>query len=224
MWFSFLTSFQQPQVPLWSSLFPFIRPSFLPSFFSSLPPFTPQSHFPLNVSEADWGKVLVDDRCIVSQRLLQTHQRGFILTHSFVFSCPSLFSANEEGAGGCHGNPEEAQRHGPQHRGRQGRKHQLEMCVCVCLSLCVKSSPKIQQIRDLLELFKKLFSEKTCLLRQSSYIFYNFSKAELEGIGIFFFDRKSKNNFNVFILAVETERVECVCVCVRRRMTECCFK
>uniref|UniRef100_A0AAQ6AEJ0 Afadin, adherens junction formation factor a n=1 Tax=Amphiprion ocellaris TaxID=80972 RepID=A0AAQ6AEJ0_AMPOC len=36
----------QPQVPPWSSPFPFIPPSFLPSLFSSLPLFTPQSHFP----------------------------------------------------------------------------------------------------------------------------------------------------------------------------------
>lgn len=126
---------QRPQVPLWSSPFPFIPPSFLPSLFSSLPLFTP--HFSLrNVSEADWGNTLVDNRCIVSQRLLQTHRRGFVLTHSFVFSCPSLVSANEERAGGCHGNPEEAQWHGPQHRGCQGRKHQLEVCVCACARVC----------------------------------------------------------------------------------------
>uniref|UniRef100_A0AAQ6AHN7 Afadin n=1 Tax=Amphiprion ocellaris TaxID=80972 RepID=A0AAQ6AHN7_AMPOC len=40
------TSLLQPQVPPWSSPFPFIPPSFLPSLFSSLPLFTPQSHFP----------------------------------------------------------------------------------------------------------------------------------------------------------------------------------
>lgn len=44
-------------------------------------------------------------------------------------SCPSLFSANEERARGCHSNPEEAQWHGPQHRGCQGRTGHLKVCV-----------------------------------------------------------------------------------------------
>lgn len=69
-----------------------------------------------------------------------THQRAFVefprgfkeVSSSLTDcpSCPSLFLANEERAGGCHGNPEEAQWHGPQHRGRQGRKYHLKVSVC----------------------------------------------------------------------------------------------
>ena len=43
-------------------------------------------------------------------------------------SVASSLSAHEEGAGGRHGDLEEAQRHGPQHRCSQG-----SVCVCVCV-------------------------------------------------------------------------------------------
>lgn len=124
MWFSFLTWFQQPQVPLWSSPFPFIPPSF--------PPFSHPSLFVLhsfvclrNVSEA------------TDQRTFVEFLRGYRLIKEVLSSltdcpsCPSLFSANEERARGCHSNPEEAQWHGPQHRGCQGRICHLKVCVFV---------------------------------------------------------------------------------------------
>lgn len=115
-----------------SVVFPF---PLYPSFIPSLPFLIPPSFYSVSFSPLMFLKQTEGTRkwTLVSQRLLQTHRRGFILTHS-VFSCPSLVSANEERPGGCHGNPEEAQRHGPQHRGRQGMKHLQEVCVCVCNS------------------------------------------------------------------------------------------
>lgn len=106
MWFSILD--EAPVTTLFlcghwslssSVVFPLPSSLLLPSLLSSL--FSSQSDAP--------------DSCRVSQRLLEDSS----LFH-LRFRLLSL-SANEEGARGCHGNPEEAQRHGPQHRGCQGR-------------------------------------------------------------------------------------------------------
>lgn len=102
-----------------------IPPPLVPSLLLSHPFFFSSSPIlPHNILK---GIRQTPNSCRISKTLLK--EAPLFHLQSDLLFCLSLFLANEEGARGCHGNSEEAQWHGPQHCGCQGRKHHLKVFV-----------------------------------------------------------------------------------------------
>lgn len=156
-----------------SAVFPF---PLYPSFIPSLPFLIPPSFYSLfslrNVSAADWGNKLVDTRCIVYQRLLQTHRRGFILTHSLSSPVRLSFQPMRK-------EPEVVTVTLKKHNGmglsivaaKVGNTSWKCVCVSVSVCACVNTTSKILQIWDL---FEKLFLRENFSFKSDLIYFLQF--------------------------------------------------